>query len=538
MAQHANRYFGGERGIVVTLMDVWVIDPQMAAGLNLACWTPIDHDPPPPQVLEFFANSGAIPIAMTRHGQRALEQFDPLYVPHGVDAQVFKPHETDASRKQAFPEGAFVVGIVAANKGRPSRKSFAQSLMAFKRFCDAHDNVYLYLHTTLDPNIAGGENLPALLRNLAIPQDRIRIADQYTLLFNPYSQADMGKLYSAMDVLLNPAMGEGFGIPVLEAAACGTPSIVTDFTAMTEVCGPGWKVKHTPYWTGLNSWQAVPDVDDIVSALEDCYAQNPSACKKLASDLRRHALDYDVRKVVTEHFLPALEEVERRIDARTNPSVPGKRKHTVSVVTPWYNHPEFAADYWDAIQAAKPDETIVIDSGSDVPVPEAAYRFDENVGFSRSCNLGLEFASGDVVVFLNNDIRLTRPDWLDSLLAKVKPGTLVGAQLRDDDHAAVDGQTVPYLDGWCLAGMREDFERIGAWDETYKEPSYYGDNDLSVRAVAAGMRLVQAYVGLEHLVSATNRHRPLVTAEATQHNRVIYEARVREARSRELEKAA
>jgi glycosyltransferase involved in cell wall biosynthesis len=74
-----------------------------------------------------------------------------------------------------------------------------------------------------------------------------------------------------MDVLLNPAMGEGFGITVLEAQACGVPAIVTDFTAMREVCGAGWHVKHQPYWTGLGSWQAIPDVDDIVSALEECY---------------------------------------------------------------------------------------------------------------------------------------------------------------------------------------------------------------------------------------------------------------------------
>jgi glycosyltransferase involved in cell wall biosynthesis len=81
----------------------------------------------------------------------------------------------------------------------------------------------------------------------------------------------MAKIYSAMDVLLNPAMGEGFGITVLEAQACGTPAIVTEFSAMKEVCAAGWHVKWDPYWTGQNSWMATPDVDDIVSALEECY---------------------------------------------------------------------------------------------------------------------------------------------------------------------------------------------------------------------------------------------------------------------------
>ena len=82
----------------------------------------------------------------------------------------------------------------------------------------------------------------------------------------------MADLYSSFDVLLNPAMGEGFGLPVLEAQACGVPAIVTDFTAMSEVCGAGWKVGYDRVRTPMRSWQAWPKVDEIVAALEACYA--------------------------------------------------------------------------------------------------------------------------------------------------------------------------------------------------------------------------------------------------------------------------
>jgi glycosyltransferase involved in cell wall biosynthesis len=314
LVQHASRFFGDNPrgGLVFTLMDVWVLDPKVIAQMNCACWTPVDHEPPPPAVVEFFGASGAVPIAMSRFGERMLGRLDPLYVPHAVDADAYKPHEKQAARKGLFPDDAFVVGMVAANKGRPSRKGFAQALQAFKRFSDAHDNAFLYLHTTLDPKVAGGENLPSLLRALEIPQDRIRIADQYTLLFNPYSHADMARIYSAMDVLMNPAMGEGFGIPVLEAQACGTPAIVTDFTAMSEVCGAGWKVEYAKTWTGMNSWQATADVDDIVAALEDCYSMPHNQRVKLSNDARRHAMDYDVRKVCKQFMFPALRVVEQR----------------------------------------------------------------------------------------------------------------------------------------------------------------------------------------------------------------------------------
>ena len=225
---------------------------------------------------------------------------------------MFKPLDKRRVRRDRFPKDAFVVGMVAANKGHPSRKAFSQALLATSRLMEAHDNVQLYLHTCLDPNIGQGVNLPALLRTLGVSLDRVKIADQYGLLYAPHPAREMAEIYSALDVLLNPSLGEGFGIPVLEAQACGVPAIVTDFTAMPEVCGAGWHVKHHPYWTGLASWQATPDVDDILAALQACYALDSEERGKLSSRARRHALEYDVRKVMAEFMLPALRAADQR----------------------------------------------------------------------------------------------------------------------------------------------------------------------------------------------------------------------------------
>lgn len=315
LVQHARHYFGGDPrgGIVVTLMDVWVLDARWAEQLNMACWVPVDHEPAPPKVSEFFVASGAVPIAMSRFGQQQLGRLDPLYVPHAIDTDAYRPQDKAKVRQEVgFPADGFLVGMVAANKGRPSRKGFSQALQAFARFAESHDNAYLYLHTTVNPGVAAGEDIPALLQALGIPQSRVMIADQYRVLFDPFSQQSMAKIYSAMDVLLNPAAGEGFGIPVLEAQACGTPAIVTDFTAMREVCGAGWHVDHDPVWTGLNSWQATPRVDDIVSALEDCHAMSKTARQKLSAGARAHAMQYSLPRVMAQHMLPALRTVERR----------------------------------------------------------------------------------------------------------------------------------------------------------------------------------------------------------------------------------
>jgi glycosyltransferase involved in cell wall biosynthesis len=316
LVQHAKRFFDGDPrgGLVTTLMDVWVLDPRWMEQVNVASWVPVDHEPAPPNVVKFFVDTGAVPIAMSRFGQAMLGRLDPLYCPHGIDTSTFKPVPKAKAREEAgVPQDAFLVGMVAANKGRPSRKGFSQALQAFKRLSDAHDNVYLYLHTMINPGVAQGEDIPALLEACGIPQERVMIADQYRVVFDPYPPDSMAKAFSTMDVLLNPAMGEGFGITVLEAQACGVPVIVTDFTAMRETTAEGmWRVKHSPYWTGLGSWQAIPDVDDIVSALEDCYSMPRKQRQQLQRQAREHAVKYDLQTVFKDHMLPALRQAEQR----------------------------------------------------------------------------------------------------------------------------------------------------------------------------------------------------------------------------------
>jgi glycosyltransferase involved in cell wall biosynthesis len=49
--------------------------------------------------------------------------------------------------------------------------------------------------------------------------------------------ADMPALYSAADLLAFPSLYEGFGLPVLEAMACGTPVITSSVSALPEVAG-------------------------------------------------------------------------------------------------------------------------------------------------------------------------------------------------------------------------------------------------------------------------------------------------------------
>jgi glycosyltransferase involved in cell wall biosynthesis len=312
---NARHHFAGRRGWVLTLFDVWVAKGPSWSEMDVASWVPVDHVPTPPKVGLFFKQTGSVPIAMSEFGERMLakEGLEPFYAPHGIDTDLFRPGITEVNGVPPrglfdVPEDAFVVGMVAANKGvYPCRKSFPQALLAFSQFCQRHDDAVLVLHTERF-GMASGIELDRLIQACGIPDDRIFFVDQWAYRTG-IDQETMAAMYNAFDVLLAPSMGEGFGIPVIEAQACGVPVIVSDFSAQPELVGSGWTVGGTPFWDEAQAaWMHTPDPQAIVSALEEAYAGegNPT-------NARAKALTYDQRLVFETHWKPILAELERRV---------------------------------------------------------------------------------------------------------------------------------------------------------------------------------------------------------------------------------
>ena len=299
--------------LLITLYDVWVFKGEQWDHMpSIASWVPIDHMPAPPAVMKFLSKPNVTPIAMSQFGQAMIERegVECLYVPHAIE-KVFTPTASvplpkgGALTGRQFMEvdgSKFVVGMNAANKGKvPNRKAYPEALLAFALFAKKHDDAVLYIHTE-DRGAMGGINLRELAEACGIPDHQITFVDQYAYRTG-IPQEMLAAIYTAMDVLLMPSMSEGFGIPIIEAQACGTPVIVTDSTAMPELLGDGWLVEGQPWWDALqNAWMVAPSVPSIVEALEQAYDQGRQR-SQLAIDF---AAQYDADYVFENYWRPAI----------------------------------------------------------------------------------------------------------------------------------------------------------------------------------------------------------------------------------------
>jgi len=308
LVAHYRHFTQGRPGFCVFLSDPWVLRAEIAAQLPMLAWCPVDHDPVIPQTVEWFARGGALPVAMSRFGQEQMQAAglkQVQYVPHGFDPNVFKPADRKETRKVlSLPRDAFLVGMVAANLGQPSRKAFSQALMAYSIFHKRHPDSALYLHTMMEHPI--GEDLPAMCDALDI---RPYAADPYGFVIGAPA-ALVNAVHNSLDVLLAPSCGEGFGVPLLEAQACGTPVITTNFSASPEVAPASvgnWNVEGQLQWTNFKSWQMTPNIEAIVAALEEAYAESAEERQARRVSVYQHAQGYRADDIVQTYWKPTFE---------------------------------------------------------------------------------------------------------------------------------------------------------------------------------------------------------------------------------------
>lgn len=201
----------------------------------------------------------------------------------------------------------------------------------------------------------------------------------------------------------------------------------------------------------------------------------------------------------------------------------------ISIVIPVYNQHEMTSDCLAAVQMNTRDyEIVIVDNGSDPPIPGATIRNETNLGFPAAVNQGIRAAKGDVIALLNNDVIVT-PNALNRLsdmltdYAIVAPVANYCAGLQQEailptynneqelfevargwseEHKGKIRE-VNFVIGFCMAFKKSLFDEIGEFDES-QWPCSGEEIDFCFRARVAGYKVAVACdVYVHHIGSQT-----------------------------------
>jgi len=234
----------------------------------------------------------------------------------------YKPVENAKEHKEKFglDPNCKIIGTVMRNQ---RRKLYPDLFEAFRKFLDnsGKDDVYLYCHTSY-PDL--GWDIPELLQqnNLSsrvlftyiCPETKKPFPSLFkgAVIQSPFtgkwgatlsnvkngvSYDDLSSIVNLFDLYTQYANSEGFGLPYVEAAACGIPVCGTDYSAMESEIRKlgGHPIKPAALYKELETGclRAVPDNDAAAKYFEEFFNK---------SDQERAEEGKRTRKNFEKHF--------------------------------------------------------------------------------------------------------------------------------------------------------------------------------------------------------------------------------------------
>ena len=278
---------------------------------NKILYTPVDGKHIPRHFADGL-NKFDYVIPYTKFAQRELEicgVTQPMSnILHGVDTSVFYPMDRTAARTAlGVPADWFIVGCVARNQPRKRLDLLFSYFAEWAK--DKPDTVKLYYHGALKDV---GWDILDMAEYYGIA-DRLMITSPNLTPDRGVPTDVMRIIFNSFNVQLHTALGEGFGLPTLEAMACGIPQIVGKWSALEDWAAPATIQiecsESTMNTGGINTVGGVMDRKPTIAALEDIYS-NPAKAAVLGKKAARYANESKFSwDVIAGQFSTIFEEV-------------------------------------------------------------------------------------------------------------------------------------------------------------------------------------------------------------------------------------
>ena len=315
--------------IVMDIRDFWMMSHEYRSPYrpyyNWAIMPTVDAFPQNKEWLSTYADADAVftyqDWSLDILDYEGGGQINTLGTASPAADRAFKPMDKHSIKKQWGLENKRIIGTVMRNQ---RRKLYPDLFASFRIFLNetGRNDIILHCHTSY-PDM--GWRIPDYLLRYDLTSkvtftykckdcgyafvdffhDIIHLcprcnnmAASFVSVQDGLNNEELAQIYNMMDLYVQYANSEGFGMPQLEAAACGVPVMAVDYSAMTDAVR---KLKGQPLpLLGMaveletGCFRAIPDNESFIQHMKNFFELSPEEQVQHGRDTLGHTINITV----------------------------------------------------------------------------------------------------------------------------------------------------------------------------------------------------------------------------------------------------